>query len=144
MLLYRYALVVFLLAKPMRSLTPENQVQTPFGIVTGNVNAYAREFLGIPYALPPVRFEPPVRWNKTFAPNGTLDARHFSFMCIQTPGPSEPADKMSENCLTLNIFSPLVSPASQQSSNPVMLWIHGGSLTSGSAMTPLYVRVCTG
>ena len=133
------AIFVFLLAKPVLSITPENQVQTPFGIVSGNLNSYSREFLGIPYALPPVRFEPPMRWNKTFAPNGTLDARHFAAECMQVPNPGT-APKMSEDCLTLNVFSPRLSTTTEQRSYPVMLWIHGGALTTGSAMLPIYVR----
>ena len=138
-----YALVFFLLNKHVRAATPENQVKTTFGTVTGNLNSYAREFLGIPYALPPLRFEPPKPWNKTFTPNGNLDARKFGAICVQLPEPSgpPPGSFMSEDCLTLNVFSPRLASTSQQRSYPVMLWIHGGALTTGSAMLPAYVRV---
>ena len=138
------ALVLFLLTEYVRASTPENQVKTPFGTVTGNVNLYAREFLAIPYALPPLRFEPPQRWNKTFSPDGNLDARKLGAICVQMPDYSGPAPgslEMSEDCLTLNVFSPRLTSTSQQQSYPVMLWIHGGALTTGSAILPAYVRV---
>ncbi|XP_050419536.2 cocaine esterase, partial [Patella vulgata] len=42
---------------------------------------------------------------------------------------------LSEDCLYLNIFAPKFNNGSRNSENlPVMLWIHGGAYTYGSAM----------
>jgi para-nitrobenzyl esterase len=40
---------------------------------------------------------------------------------------------MSEDCLSLNIWSP-----AQAHNAPVMVWIHGGSLTTGASSETLY------
>ena len=40
----------------------------------------------------------------------------------------------SEDCLTLNVFTPGLGGAKR----PVMFWVHGGAFTVGTAGTPLY------
>ncbi|XP_074599285.1 acetylcholinesterase-like isoform X2 [Brevipalpus obovatus] len=95
-------------------------------------------FLGIPYAQPPIgqlrfaRPEPPLSWD------GVRDATRFGPQCIQfkpnrtyTPWISAD-DYMSEDCLYLNIWSPLET-SSSQSLKSVMVWIHGGAFFSGSS-----------
>ncbi|OWA49882.1 Neuroligin-4, X-linked [Hypsibius exemplaris] len=95
-------------------------------------------FLGIPYAEAPVgsrRFQPPIpkaSWN------GTLDCSRFGPVCLQ-PGempsvcdrmwtaPSATGFAQSEDCLSLNIFTPNIS-----ASNPVIFFIHGGSYIVGA------------
>jgi para-nitrobenzyl esterase len=42
---------------------------------------------------------------------------------------------MSENCLVLNVWTP---SAAQGGKRPVMVWLHGGGYTSGSAGVPVY------
>jgi para-nitrobenzyl esterase len=98
------------------------------GDVQGVVNGATRQFLGIPFAAPPVgalRWRPPqpvTPWVNT------LDATSYSSPCPQLPSltgtPSE-----SEDCLYLNVWTP--EPASAEPL-PVMLWIHGGSNQVGS------------
>ena len=91
------------------------------------------EFLGIPYAQPPLgelRFKPPVPVSPW---TSVLDAFSDGPMCMQkesevieaTPGQSN----MSEDCLTLNIFTNSLSSKEPQA---VMLWIHGGGFSIGS------------
>lgn len=41
---------------------------------------------------------------------------------------------MSEDCLTLNIWS----PGTDGKKRPVLVWIHGGAFISGSGSSPLY------
>jgi len=42
----------------------------------------------------------------------------------------------SEDCLFLNVYAPALRHSTQLL--PVMIWIHGGSFTSGTAMLPMY------
>lgn len=99
-------------------------------------------FLGIPYARPPVgplRFKKPrpvVPWK------GLRDATRFGHQCIQykpnrtyTPWISSD-DNMSEDCLTLNIWTPNLKESTALKS--VMLWIHGGAFFSGSSDVSFY------
>nr|XP_048287092.1 liver carboxylesterase-like isoform X1 [Myodes glareolus] len=98
-------------------------------------------FLGIPFAKPPVgqlRFappEPPEPWS------GVRDATSEPAMCLQTDimtsqfskerKMSVPLLSMSEDCLYLNIYTPV--HAKEDSNLPVMVWIHGGALVLGMA-----------
>ena len=42
---------------------------------------------------------------------------------------------MSEDCLTLNVWSPGRRPGTRL---PVMVWLHGGAFENGSAAMPIY------
>jgi len=94
-------------------------------------------FKGIPYAAPPTgerRWRPPaaakpwtdVRDSTQFGPRcpGTLPTRSPAF------GSDAPA---SEDCLTLNVWT---AAKSSDDRLPVMVWIHGGGFTAGSATLP--------
>ena len=89
------------------------------------------EFLGIPYAAPPVgalRWRPP----HPAAPwIGIRDATKFAPHCPQSASPFGQAST-SENCLYLNVFTP---PGSGRAGHrlPVMVWIHGGALVTGES-----------
>jgi len=111
---------------------------SPSGPVTGTTNGPVRglangmvdEFLGIPYAAPPVgalRWRPPqpaASWS------GVRDATQFAPHCPQPPTPFGQAS-MSEDCLYLNVFTPSHKQAG--SHHPVMVWIHGGALVTGES-----------
>ncbi len=103
---------------------------TANGPVRGLANGAVDEFLGIPYAAPPVgalRWQPPrpaARWS------GVRDATQFAPHCPQPAGPFGQAST-SENCLFLNVFTP--SHRWAGSHFPVMVWIHGGALVSGES-----------
>ncbi|KAF8560657.1 hypothetical protein P879_02464 [Paragonimus westermani] len=129
-------------------------------------NVYA--FLGIPFAQPPtgnLRFKNPKK-PKPWKP--ILDASTYPNSCIQPPPrPNEARDDMarvwnsptgvSEDCLYLNIWTrasnhsvgheaegsnPVMLESSAlfgpKSGRPVMVWIHGGSLTRGSSSLEMY------
>jgi para-nitrobenzyl esterase len=103
---------------------------TANGPVRGLANGAVNEFLGIPYAAPPVgalRWQPPqpaARWS------GVRDATQFAPHCPQPATPFGQAS-MSEDCLFLNVFTPSHKWAG--SHFPVMVWIHGGALVTGES-----------
>jgi para-nitrobenzyl esterase len=87
------------------------------------------EFLGVPYAAPPVgalRWQAPrpaARWS------GVRAATAFAPHCAQPATPFGQAS-MSEDCLYLNVFAPAGRSAGRR---PVMVWIHGGALVTGES-----------
>jgi len=101
---------------------------TDRGSVYGTSANGVRKFYAIPYAAPPVgalRFAPPALHAK-FA--GVLNATAPGNVCPQ-PGSTAPLVQ-SEDCLNLNVTTPY--PAG--TGLPVMVWIHGGSFTSGAGV----------
>src|SRR6516165_3354335 len=103
---------------------------TANGPVRGLTNGAVDEFLGIPYAAPPVgalRWQPPqpaASWS------GVRDATQFAPHCPQ-PATLFGQASTSEDCLYLNVFT----PSHQQAGShfPVMVWIHGGGLVTGES-----------
>ncbi|WP_238847424.1 carboxylesterase/lipase family protein [Nocardia arthritidis] len=96
-------------------------VVTDAGAVRGIGNSQYRQFQGIPYAAPPVG---PLRWRPPVAPapwDGVRDATRPGPDCPQGTGGNE-------DCLYLNVWAPVDIPARL----PVLVWIHGGSLSMGS------------
>ncbi|WP_121808047.1 carboxylesterase/lipase family protein [Mucilaginibacter kameinonensis] len=86
-------------------------------------------FKGIPYAKPPVgplRFMPP---QPTTSWKDTLSCEKFGSPASQGGGPG--GLKGSEDCLSLNVYTPTTS---KEAKLPVLVWVHGGSLTGGSGM----------
>jgi len=106
-------------------------VRTDHGLVRGLDQHGAREFLGVPYAAPPVganAWRPP----QPFPPwQGVKPATKPGHDCAQTGSLATgvPTTSLFENCLFLNVYTPL-----RQSSHllPVMVWIHGGGFTGGA------------
>ncbi|XP_071477532.1 acetylcholinesterase-like [Diadema antillarum] len=86
-------------------------------------------FLGVPFAEPPDRFSPP---QPKAAWTGERNATEFSAACVQDLAEFYP--DMSEDCLYLNIYA----PSQRQPGIPVMVWIHGGGFSGGTAMTYEY------
>jgi para-nitrobenzyl esterase len=105
-------------------------VATADGRLRGQAAGTIDEFLGIPYAAPPVG---PLRWRPPQPAahwTGVRPATRFGPHCPQTGGPFGLAS-MSENCLFLNVYAPAGSR--RGGSLPVMVWIHGGDLTAGES-----------
>ena len=87
-------------------------------------------FGGIPYAKPPVgnlRWQPPVPHGPWKSPRsaGLPDMGH---QCVQA---LLQGHEGNEDCLYLNVHTPTAA-VGKNASLPVMIWIHGGSYTSGS------------
>ncbi|XP_078139185.1 fatty acyl-CoA hydrolase precursor, medium chain-like [Centroberyx gerrardi] len=122
-------------------------VRTKLGLLKGkHVSVKGKEtqvhaYLGVPFAKPPVG---PLRLAPTQPAEGwegVRDATQQPPMCVQDPKFLDEIERnlskqvelpdKSEDCLYLNIYTP-VKP-SENRKLPVMVWIHGGGLTIGSA-----------
>jgi para-nitrobenzyl esterase len=113
-------------------------VNAPAGLVEGRVEGELRVFKGIPYALPPVgsaRWRPPspmlpwhdVRKTIDFGPACWQPKPTLSNIYTRNPMP------MSEDCLTLNIWTPI-----HAENAPVFFWIYGGALVGGASREENY------
>lgn len=116
---------------------------TTSGQVIGGPGRYdSHAWLGIPFAAPPVgplRWrapQPPVAWKTPRA------ATKFERACVQPAtmlvADEKPEDDVvgSENCLYLNVWAPVFDAAKLPQAEdrlPVMVWIHGGGNSLGSA-----------
>jgi para-nitrobenzyl esterase len=109
-------------------------------------------FLGVPYAEPPVgdrRWTPPVPYR---ARHSERQADRFGPACPQGRGIDDFLKRLadafdgtarlvpwptetSEDCLTLNIWTPTLTPGARR---PVMVWIHGGSNVTGGTSQAIY------
>jgi para-nitrobenzyl esterase len=114
-------------------------VRTSSGLVEGRAEGIVRSFKGIPYAAPPIG---DLRWRAPMPPaqRGLLKADAFGPACIQPPSQAQdsslgPAGRQSEDCLTLNVWSPNPGPTTRL---PVMVWIHGGAFVSGAGGLAAY------
>jgi para-nitrobenzyl esterase len=113
-------------------------VDAPAGQVEGRIEEGVRVFKGLPYAEPPVRA---ARWTapKPKAPwTGVRDAGKFGPSCFQPKSPvpniyTDDIGPMSEDCLSLNVWTPREAKGA-----PVLVWIHGGALVTGSSREAMY------
>ncbi|KAH6880672.1 Alpha/Beta hydrolase protein [Thelonectria olida] len=155
-----FALLASLVAtSPIRCDTSKYlTVDTSSGPITGHVannSACVVEYLGIPYAKPPVddlRFAPP----QSFISTTPYEAKAFGYDCPLSP--SKPVDypgktpqaqgiisyfasaagtPQSEDCLTLNIWSKVTSNAFQ-ANKPVLVFFYGGRFAIGNTNSPFY------
>ena len=112
---------------------PAPLVQTAEGPVHGFVSNGMNQFLGIPYATPPVG---PLRWQPPkphAAWTGPLAATAFGKTCSQITelGVFAGPVSVSEDCLFLNVFAPAAKPGARKL--PVLVWLHGGGLFDGES-----------
>ncbi|MDJ0463883.1 carboxylesterase family protein [Streptomyces sp. H27-C3] len=112
-----------------RSIRPA--VSTSDGRLAGQVHDRAEEFLGIPYAAPPLgklRFgapQPPRRWSRE------RDATRLAPACLQfSPFGLRDPQAVSEDCLYLDVYRP--RGARPGARLPVLFWIHGGGYSQGT------------
>ena len=96
------------------------------------------EFLGIPYAQPPLG---ELRWHEPIPAkpwDGVRDATTFGAPCAQPvlgDWNRRDAETGKEDCLFLNVLTPVWPPKAPL---PVMVWLHGGANAGGTASSALY------
>lgn len=93
------------------------------------------EFLGIPFATPPVgslRWKPPQPVRKA---NGSVNATAFGASCYSAEMGAPSRGPTSEDCLFLNLWTGARDTAEKR---PVMVWIYGGGFQFGSSIQPNY------
>jgi len=111
------------------------QVTVDSGAVTGATVDSIASFKGIPFAAAPVgagRWSAPAPVEPWRAPR---DATTYGPDCMQNPLPGiQPGSRpMSEDCLTLNVWTPKPAKGAKL---PVMVWVHGGGFVGGSGTLP--------
>ena len=116
---------------PVPALRAGLTVSTLDGSVHGRTLGATSQFLGIPYAAPPVG---QLRW-KSPQPvahwTGVRMATRFGPNCAQ-PASNFGLSSTSENCLYLNVYTPADNKVGS-GKLPVMVWIHGGVFIWGES-----------
>jgi para-nitrobenzyl esterase len=96
------------------------------------------EFIGIPYAQPPVG---DLRWREPLPAQswtGVREAKTFGAPCAQPvlgDWNKHDSETSKEDCLFLNVITPAWPLKARL---PVMFWIHGGANVGGTASSALY------
>lgn len=105
--------------------TDENtMVEVSGGTIVGEMDNGIYTYLGIPYATATERF---VAANKA-SWEGVFDASKYGNISPQQSFFG--SDGQDNNCLNLNIWTNGINDGEKR---PVLVWFHGGGLTSGSA-----------
>jgi para-nitrobenzyl esterase len=130
------AMALALLTVLVSSASARGVVPTENGPVRGIDGATVDQYLGIPYAAPPVgalRWRPPqpaARWH------GPRDTSELASHCPQTASPFG-RESTTEDCLYLNVFTPDGKEGGKGRGHakdlPVMVWLHGGGFVVGES-----------
>ncbi|KAI1080987.1 acetylcholinesterase [Whalleya microplaca] len=154
-------IVAFLLIATLATGTAVRQlevqqpsVETKNGIIHGTIDSCTpdvRQFLGIPYAEPPLnelRFAPPTKKQPFDRP---IQATQVPPSCMQylttnstvytrevlefnLGGLNKTSDHISEDCLTLGVWAPIAVEETRLL--PVLIFLHGGGFRTGGQDQP--------
>ena len=111
-------------------------VSTRYGLLQGQIVNGVTRFLGVPYADAKERFvraSEPKKWSgiklaNQYGPRSPQSA-------ISGLELTDKQENTSDNCTNLNIWSPGVG---NRTKRPVMVWLHGGGFSLGSANESMY------
>ncbi|MGC7096687.1 carboxylesterase/lipase family protein [Amycolatopsis lurida] len=115
---------------------PADVASPDAGPVRGVVTEHQRQFLGIPYAAKPVRWQSPrpaEPWTET------RDATKPGSLCPQEGTEYAKTSSTNEDCLFLNVTAPKTGE-----DKPVLVWIHGDGVVGGGSMFDPSALVRTG
>jgi para-nitrobenzyl esterase len=101
------------------------------GAIVGATSGGAYAFLGVPYAAPPIddlRWKPP---QPAACWSGEKQATSFGSICTQQSQTGAGAILGSEDCLTINVWTP--SDFTADAKMPVLVFVHGGANIIGSS-----------
>lgn len=118
-------LILLLLFTTQASSAQDLIVRTRQGCLRGLSENRIAVFKSIPYAQPPIgplRYQPPVPHQPW---PDTLSATQFPPAALQPAGASVAG---SDDCLYLNLYTPAID----HHKRPVLIWVHGGSMTGGT------------
>jgi para-nitrobenzyl esterase len=127
-----FAVVLTAICHGQSDNAPREIVKVESGLLRGISGVATVRFLGVPYAAPPVG---PLRWAppQPIAPwREVRDATKAASPCAQEPG-EVAGGSTNEDCLYLNIVAPRGATKDRQKA--VMVWLHGGGFSSGTANT---------
>ena len=124
---------------------PSPIVETASGRIAGTTSGGVHAFKGIPYGastagadrfMPPRKPEPwagirPAMAYAGRSPQAAAGAQRPELATVWGPVDTLP---VGEDCLTLHVWT----PALDNSRRPVMVWLHGGAFSYGSANSPRY------
>jgi carboxylesterase type B len=118
--------------------TPTTTVSTTHGPILGLDFSTYRQWLGVPFAKPPLgalRFtapQPPTPWTSAY------DARNHSIACAQSHnGPDTGTLNKTEDCLYVNVWAPPVGKYGSARAAVMLFW-HGGDFKEGSNAFQIY------
>lgn len=129
--------------------TPGLDIPSTSGPLTGFIDKdypNVRQFLGIPFAQPPLgslRFQPPKPFTGAKHIDGTVTppacqqyaSNATSLYTYSAPGFLNQAP-VSEDCLTLSVWSPTLECPAKDAKLPVLIFLYGGALQTGSSSVP--------
>jgi para-nitrobenzyl esterase len=125
-------------------LSQNPTVKTENGVIAGLQHNQVRIFKGIPFAAPPVgdlRWKVPqpvknwtgIRQCTTFSAS-PIQNKPQPFYCWTEEFIAQP-EPLNEDCLYLNVWT---AAKTNTEKRPVLVWIYGGGLSSGSANCAIY------
>ena len=119
------------LATGVHAQSPSPVATTRAGPVRGFVQDGVKVFKGVRYGADtgPRRFQPPR------PPQPWTEVRPALDYGPASPQRGREADRQSEDCLVLNVWTPGLRDGARR---PVMLYIHGGAYSTGSGSAALY------
>ena len=106
------------------------KIETTDGPIQGFYRDGVAEFLGIPYAAPPIG---DLRWRPPQPPEHWSDSLltiNFGNSCVQNQSGKFAHPSITEDCLYLNVYAPQ-NYAEKPEARPVLVWIYGGGLVAG-------------